>query len=68
MARTSLYSLCVAEFQRSYLLKELNLHGWNRHRTALELGISYRGLLYKIKNLGLTPPEKDDYSRSEGAA
>jgi two-component system, NtrC family, response regulator AtoC len=33
----------------------LELSGWNRRHAAKYLNISYRGLLYKIQQLGLTP-------------
>lgn len=33
----------------------LELSGWNRRHAAAYLNISYRGLLYKIQQLGLTP-------------
>jgi DNA-binding NtrC family response regulator len=59
MKRTSLFVRSVQEFERRYLRAELERHGWNRRRTALELGISYRTLLYKIERLGLTPPDSD---------
>jgi len=34
-------------------------HNWNRRRAAAELKISYKALLYKIRQYGLTPPETD---------
>ena len=33
----------------------LDASGWNRRRAAMNLNISYRGLLYKIQQYGLTP-------------
>jgi DNA-binding NtrC family response regulator len=33
----------------------LEISGWNRRRAAQYLNISYRGLLYKIQQHGLTP-------------
>lgn len=68
MARHSFLVDSLRDAEREIILKKLTLHGWNRTRTARELGITYRGLLYKIQKLGLTPPEKDDYSPTEGAA
>jgi DNA-binding NtrC family response regulator len=35
------------------ILKQLELTRWNRKRTARELQISYKALLYKLKQLGL---------------
>ena len=58
--RTSLFALNVEEFERRYLRSELEKHGWNRTRTARELGLSYRGLLYKIEKLSLVPPDRDE--------
>lgn len=56
MARSScLFTLVVQEFERRYLLKELIAHGWNRKRTALDLGLSYGGLRIKIRRLDLRP-------------
>lgn len=34
--------------------------GWNRKRAAQLLKISYRGLLYKIRNHSITPPLAGD--------
>lgn len=59
-SRTSLFALNVQEFERRYLRTELERHGWNRTRTARELGLSYRGLLYKIEKLHLDPPDRDE--------
>ena len=63
MQRTSLLSLCVEEFERKFLLAELIRNGWNRKRTARELGISYRAIFYKIERFQLEPPKP-----TEGAA
>jgi two-component system, NtrC family, response regulator AtoC len=41
------------ELERKIILKVLEAHGWNRKQAARALGISYRGLLYKIKEAGL---------------
>ena len=63
MARSSLFSLVCQEFERRYLRRELDEHGWNRKSTASDLGLSYRTLLNKIKDLGLNPSNPE-----EGAA
>ena len=63
MPRTSLLSLALDEFERRFILNELISHRWNRKQTARDLGISYRGLLYKIERLDLRPPQA-----GEGAA
>jgi two-component system response regulator AtoC len=44
---------CVRELERKVILKVLQHHHWNRKQTARTLGISYRALLYKIRDAGL---------------
>lgn len=39
--------------------KALEQTGWNRRRAAEMLSVSYRGLLYKIRQHHLTPPETE---------
>jgi two-component system response regulator AtoC len=39
--------------EREMILKQLEHTHWNRKRTARELQISYKALLYKLKQLGL---------------
>jgi two-component system, NtrC family, response regulator AtoC len=41
------------QLERKIILKVLEAHRWNRKETARSLCISYRGLLYKIKEAGL---------------
>lgn len=41
------------ELERKIILKVLEAHRWNRKEAARALCISYRGLLYKIKEAGL---------------
>jgi two-component system, NtrC family, response regulator AtoC len=43
----------VHELERKIILKVLQHHHWNRKRAAKALGISYRALLYKIRDAGL---------------
>lgn len=45
----------VAELERKIILKVLQANHWNRKRAACALNISYRALLYKIKQAGLPP-------------
>jgi len=72
---------CVRELERKVILKVLQHHHWNRKQAARTLGISYRALLYKIRDAGLPSnralrlrqEEKnklsdDDKSSSSGAA
>jgi two-component system response regulator AtoC len=43
----------VRLLERQIILRALNEHRWNRRKTAESLDISYRALLYKIKDAGL---------------
>jgi len=43
----------VRELERKVILKVLQTHHWNRKRAARALSISYRALLYKIRDAGL---------------
>jgi two-component system response regulator AtoC len=43
----------VRELERKVILKVLQNHHWNRKQTARALSISYRALLYKIRDAGL---------------
>jgi two-component system, NtrC family, response regulator AtoC len=43
----------VQELERKIILRALIAHRWNRKRAALDLKISYRALLYKIRQAGL---------------
>jgi two-component system response regulator AtoC len=43
----------VRMMERQIILRALNEHRWNRRKTAQSLDISYRALLYKIKDAGL---------------
>jgi two-component system, NtrC family, response regulator AtoC len=45
----------VRELERTIILKMLRENHWNRKQTARSLKISYRALLYKIKEAGLPP-------------
>ena len=40
------------EAERELILKALGRTRWNRKRAALELQISYKSLLYKLKQIG----------------
>ena len=39
--------------ERALILKTLTRTGWNRKRAAQELRISYKALLYKLKDISL---------------
>ncbi|MEP6644341.1 MAG: sigma-54 dependent transcriptional regulator [Acidobacteriaceae bacterium] len=43
------------ELEGKIILKVLQAHHWNRKKTARALNISYRALLYKIRDAGLPP-------------
>jgi DNA-binding NtrC family response regulator len=43
----------VRELERKVILRSLQVHNWNRKRVARSLGISYRALLYKIRDAGI---------------
>lgn len=40
----------VRDFERQIIIKMLRAHSWNRAETARALNISYRALLYKLKD------------------
>src|SRR5689334_13566194 len=43
----------VRELEREAILKVLHANHWNRKRAACQLNISYRALLYKLKDAGM---------------
>lgn len=45
----------MSEAETELIDKVLQRHNWNRRRAADELQISYKALLYKIRQYGLTP-------------
>ncbi len=56
---TSLRSLtkhAVRQLEAQAILAALESNHWNRKRAARTLNISYRGLLYKLKEVGITGP------------
>jgi two-component system response regulator AtoC len=55
------------ELERKVILKVLQAHHWNRKQAARALSISYRALLYKIRDAGL-PPNRSSRRRPEPAA
>ncbi len=44
----------IQELERNVILDSLRVHQWNRRKTAAALQISYRALIYKIRDAGLT--------------
>lgn len=43
----------IRELERNVILEALRMHQWNRRKTAQALQISYRALIYKIRDAGL---------------
>jgi two-component system response regulator AtoC len=43
----------IREMERNVILEALRAHQWNRRKTAQALKISYRALIYKIRDAGL---------------
>lgn len=66
----------VRDLERKIILNVLEENRWNRKRAASELKISYRALLYKIRQAGLPPkrttrattPAVQDSARAAGSA
>ena len=59
----------VHELERKIILKVLQNHHWNRKQAAKSLGISYRALLYKIREAGLPSnrsKRRDDSAKNDG--
>jgi two-component system, NtrC family, response regulator AtoC len=56
----------VRELERKIILKVLQNHHWNRKQAARTLSISYRALLYKIRDAGL--PSNRAAKRQEAEA
>lgn len=48
----------VRAFERTIIVRELDRHGWNRTKTARDLGISLRPFMEKLKRYGITDKEK----------
>lgn len=58
----------MRELERQVILKVLQTHSWNRKRTARVLGISYRALLYKMRDAGLPSSRALRHSEFSGAS
>jgi two-component system response regulator AtoC len=56
----------VRELEGKIILKALEAHSWNRKQVARALGISYRALLYKIREAGI--PSKRSARRAEAVS
>jgi two-component system, NtrC family, response regulator AtoC len=52
----------VREKERRFILEALHANQWNRRRTAKALKISYRALIYKIRNANLLAQSAENLS------
>ena len=55
MRLIEIYRQATQALERTIILKVLPNHHWNRKQGARTLNISYRALLYKIRDAGLPP-------------
>jgi DNA-binding NtrC family response regulator len=60
----------IREVERNLILRVLQANNWNRRKAAEILSISYRALLYKIRQAGLPPkrPRRDPRADPNGLA
>ena len=58
----------VTGMERRAIQLSLEKQGWNRKRTAKELGVSYRCLLYKIQDYNLKPDDRKKEEEIEKVA
>ena len=56
----SMVRTVAGNVESAAIAQSLAGRGWNRKATAGDLKISYKALLYKIKQYNLQPPEKQD--------
>jgi DNA-binding NtrC family response regulator len=54
-ARESSYDAAMAAFEKGYLRRAVAQRGWNRRKTADDLGIGYSTLKGKLKMYGIAP-------------
>lgn len=66
MSLKDLKRSAVRDCEYKVILTSLTRNQWNRRRTARELAISYRSLLYTMEQLGL--PKKRDLPKDEGGS
>jgi two-component system response regulator AtoC len=57
----------VRERERSFIFEALQANHWNRRKTAAALKISYRTLVYKIRNAGFVPTKSERLSATPNA-
>lgn len=53
-----------AETEIHAISRALEESGWNRKRAAKLLSISYRGLLYKIRQYNITPAQRNNLAQA----
>ncbi|HZT74689.1 MAG TPA: sigma 54-interacting transcriptional regulator [Terriglobales bacterium] len=58
----------VAKIERKFILRALQASNWNRRQAAGALKISYRSLLYKIKEAGIPPHRTPSAARMKEEA
>lgn len=56
----------VRQIEAKIILKALHANNWNRKKTARSLDISYRALLYKLKDVGIPPRRSASSAKHEG--
>jgi len=59
--------LLRAETEMHAISRALEESGWNRKQAAKLLSISYRGLLYKIRQYNITPASRNNLAQAPGA-
>ncbi|HEX8814148.1 MAG TPA: sigma-54 dependent transcriptional regulator [Terriglobales bacterium] len=59
MSLKDLTRKATRELEGKIILQALEAHRWNRRATAEALSISYRSLLYKIRDAGLSPSPRN---------
>jgi len=55
----------MGEAESEAMEEVLKRHNWNRKQAAAELKISYKALLYKIRQYGLSPTRESDLAAAE---
>jgi two-component system response regulator AtoC len=58
----------IREMERNVILETLRTHQWNRRKTAQALKISYRSLIYKIRDTGLVSRKAPEPSGASQAS
>jgi two-component system response regulator AtoC len=58
----------IREMERNAIIDALRTNHWNRRKAAQELKISYRALIYKIRDAGLMVKRSNTQGRPEGTA